>query len=72
MLKEYHETLQKHGVTGYSLEECREDFEKAKLFALVVTFPITRCTMLKPFYYDPEVKEIEQKYRMVKSLLNKK
>jgi hypothetical protein len=67
-LTEYCNVLAEHGAK-YSLEECREDFKQAKLFALIVTFPITRCTFMKPFFYDPDVKELQDKFKMVQNLL---
>lgn len=40
----YHRTLEESGVTGYSVEQCWEDYREAALFCIV--YPITVCGSL--------------------------
>jgi hypothetical protein len=69
ILLEYHKVLKEHGVKDYSWQECLEDFKQAKMFALVVTFPVTRRVFLKPFPTDPEANDVLAKYKMVEKFL---
>ena len=69
VLTEYHKVLKEHGVKDYSWEECLEDFKQAKLFALIITYPVTKRVFLKPWPSDPEGPHVLTKYKMVENFL---
>jgi len=70
ILKFYFNTLQDYGVTTYSFQKCQQEFQYAKLFALVATFPVTRRFFFPPSEWDKDAEAIKRKTQFVLKYIN--
>ncbi len=64
------DTLQDYGVETYALDKCHYDFQYAKLFALIVTFPVTRRFFYPPSSFDHNADAIRKKILCVRRFID--